>query len=90
MKGKQEKVSADEELAAMYEKHKKRKRILLWLKCKSKVITRKRASAQSDSTDIPLSKRQSSAHASLVNTMTEVDGLVDRLKQKHGEQYPYS
>ena len=56
MKGKQEKISTDEQLAVMYEKHKKKKRILLWLKCIPK--SKKRASTQGDA---PQSKR----HASL-------------------------
>ena len=41
MKGKQEKITMDEQLAVMYEKHKKKKRILLWLKCMPK--SKKRA-----------------------------------------------
>ena len=36
MKGKQEKLDTDAELAALYSKHQKRKRILLWLKCKAR------------------------------------------------------
>ena len=78
MKGKQEKVTTDEQLAAMYENHKKRKRILLWLKCIPN--SKKRASSDSDG---PQSKR----HASLVNMMNEVDELVGKLKEKHGEKY---
>ena len=82
MKGKQEKVDTDEVLAAMYDKHKERKHIFLWLKCKRKTA-KKRACPESAS---PPSKRQSAAHASLVNMMSEVDGIVDSLKQKHGEK----
>ena len=41
MKGKREKINRDEQLAVMYEKHKKKKRILLWLKCMPK--SKKRA-----------------------------------------------
>jgi len=78
MKGKQEKVTTDEQLAAMYENHKKRKRILLWLKCIPN--SKKRASSDSDG---PQSKR----HASLVNMMNEVDELVGKLKEKHSEKY---
>lgn len=79
MKGKQEPVCSDEELEAMYQLHKKRKRILLWLKCKP--VSRKRNS--SDPTDAPPSKRQASFH----NMMNEVSTTVDKLKEKHGEKY---
>ena len=78
MKGKQEKISTDEQLAVMYEKHKKKKRILLWLKCIPK--SKKRASTQGDA---PQSKR----HASFLNMMSEVDDIVSKLKEKHGEKY---
>ena len=80
MKGKQETISTDEELATMYEKYKKRKRILFWLKCKPR--SNKRASP--DSADVPQSKR----HASLLNMMSDVDdNIVTKLKEKHGEKY---
>ena len=79
MKGKQERVGNDEELALMYETHKKRKRILLWLKC----IPRSKKRMTSDSADIPQSKR----HTSLLNMMGEVDIIVSKLKEKHGEKY---
>lgn len=59
MKGKQEKISTDEELAVMYEKHKKKKRILLWLKC---IPKSKRASTQGDAP-------QSKHHGSFLNMM---------------------
>ena len=71
MKGKQEKIDTDEELAAMYKKYQKRKRILLWLKRKSRPNKR----ASSDSTDAPQSKR----HTSLLNMMSDVDNIVTKL-----------
>ena len=79
MKGKQETISTDEELATMYEKHKKRKCVLLWLKCKPR--SNKRASP--DSADDPQSKR----HASLLNMMSDVDDIVTKLKEKHDEKH---
>ena len=81
IKGKQEKIDTDEELVAMYEKHQKRKRILLWLKCKPR--SKKRTSSYSDSAETPQSKR----HTSLLNMMGEVDTIVSKLKERHGEKY---
>ena len=77
MKGKPEKISTDEQLAVMYEKHKKKKHIFLWLKCILK--SKKRASTQGDA---PQSKR----HVSFLNMMSEVD-IVGKRKEKHGEKY---
>lgn len=78
MKGKQEKIDTDKELEAMYNTHKKKKRINLWLKCKPK--SKKTASPDSDTSQ---SKRQNS----LISTMTEVDDIVTKLKEKHEEKF---
>ena len=78
MKGKEEKISTGEQLAVMYEKHKKKKRILLWLKCIPK--SKKRASTQGDA-------HQSKRHASFLNMMSEVNDIVSKLKERHGEKY---
>lgn len=79
MKGKQEVVSSNEELTSMYELHTKKKRIVLWLKCKPK--TTKRSS--SDPVDAPQAKR----HGSLLTMMNEVSTIGEELKEKHGEKY---
>ena len=81
MKGKQEKVLTDEQLAVMYENHKRRKRILLWLKCVPRAQSKKRASPESDA------PQSSKRHAALLTMMGEVDTLVGKLKAKHGEKY---
>ena len=82
IKGKQEGVGNDEELASMYETHQKKETytcILLWPKC----IPRSKKRMTSDSADIPQSKR----HTSLLNMMRVVDIIVSKLKEKHGEKY---
>lgn len=81
MKGKLEVVACDNELAAMYELHKLKKRILLWLKCKPPSTKR----SSSDPVDAPPSKRQ----ASLQGMMNEVSTIVDKLTEKHGEKYSH-
>lgn len=78
MKGKQERLIADEDLKVMYRVHSNKKRINLWLKCKTK--SKKRASPDSETSQ---SKRQ----ASLLNTMNEVDDIVGKLKKKHGDKF---
>lgn len=81
MKGKQETISSSEELASMYEFHKKKKRIMFWLKCKAPRATKR--SSNDSSADAPPSKRQSS----IVTMMCEVDTIVKQLKDKHGSKY---
>ena len=68
--GKQEKITTDEQLAVMYEKHKKKKRILLWLKCMLK--SKKRANTQGDA---PQAKR----HTSFLSMLSEVEEIVSKL-----------
>lgn len=81
IKGKQEQLNKDKELETMYNIHQKKKRILFWLKCKPK--SKKRASPECTSGDTPKSKRQTA----LINTMNEVDEIVSKLKEKHGEKF---
>ncbi|MBA4719390.1 MAG: hypothetical protein HRO68_09965 [Nitrosopumilus sp.] len=78
MKGKQEKLDTDEDLKNMYHTHQKKRQVSFWLKCKSKAKKR-----SGDSNDTPQSKRQSD----LVNTMVEVGGTIDKLKEIHGDKY---
>ena len=78
-KGKQANIDTDEELEAMCEKTKKSKRIVLWLKCKPR--SNKRVAP--GSSEAPQSKR----HASLVGMMSDVDNIVTKLKEKHGDKY---
>ena len=85
MKGKQEKITTDVELSEMYKVHKKKKRVMLWLKCKPKIVARKRA--EHPESDVPSSKRQNPAHTSLIDVMSAVGSIVDSLKQKHGQRY---
>ena len=61
MKGKQEKITTDIELSDMYmyETHKKKKRIMLWLKCRP---TKKRLESSVPSSKRP---RPSPAHTSV-------------------------
>ena len=82
MKGKQEKITTDIELSDMYETHKKKKRIMLWLKCRP---TKKRVEHPESS--VPSSKRPSPAHTSLIDVMSAVESIVDSLKEKHGQRY---
>ena len=63
----------------MYEKTKKSKRVVLWLKCKQRPNKR----VASGSSEVPQSKR----HASLVNMMSDVDNIVTKLKEKHSDKY---
>jgi hypothetical protein len=70
--GKQANIDTDEELAATYEKTKKSKQVILWLKCKPR--SKKRVA--SGSSDAPQSKRQ----AALVS-MSDVDNIVTKLKE---------
>lgn len=81
MKGKQVKLSTDDELVNMYDTHKKKKRILLWLKCKSKSTTKR--VFESDKGDLPQNKRQ----ASLLTMMNEVDTIVTKLRDIHGKKF---
>ncbi len=81
-KGKQEQITTDIDLSDMYEAHKKRKRIMLWLKCKP---ARKRV--EHPESNVPSSKRQNPAHTSLIDAMSAVGSIVDSLKQKHGQRY---
>ena len=83
MKGKQETISTDEELVSMYDLHKKRKRILLWLKCKSKSVKRSLVCGPNDA---PPGKR-SNSQVGLLNMMSGVDSILDKLKEKHGQKY---
>ena len=78
-KGKQASVETDEDLASMYEKTKKSKSVVLWLKCKQRPSKR----VASGSSEVPQSKR----HASLVNMMSDVDDIVTKLKEIHGNKY---
>ena len=82
MKGKQVKISTDSELVIMYETHKKKKRILLWMKCKSKATPPKRV-LECDKSDLPQNKRQ----ASLLTMMNEVDTIVTKLTDIHGKKF---
>ena len=79
MKGKQEVICSNEDLLSMYDLHKKKKRILLWLKCKPKASKR----SSCDSVDTPQAKR----HGSLLTMMNEVSTISEKLKEKHGEKY---
>ena len=78
MKGKQDKITTDGQLAVMYEKHKVKECILLWLKCMPK--SKKRANTQGDAP-------QAKHHTSFLSMMSEVDKIVSKLKEKHGEKY---
>ena len=64
----------------MYTLHSKKKRILLWLKCKPPKSTKR---SLSDPTDAPQSKRQ----AALLDLMNGVDTIINQLKEKHGNKY---
>ena len=77
MKGKQEEITTDEQLAVMYEKHTTKKRILLWLKCIPKSKT---PNTQGDAP-------QGKCHTSFLSMMSEVDKIVSKLKANHGEKY---
>lgn len=72
-------VETDEDLASMYEKTKKSKSVVLRLKCKQRPSKR----VASGSSEVPQSKR----HASLVNMMSDVDDIVTKLKEIHGNKY---
>ena len=81
MKGKQERIDVDQDLEVMYNVHQKKKRIFLWIKCKP--ASKKRSNPESASSNAPQSKRQNS----LVTTMSEVEDIASKLKEKHGEKF---
>ena len=79
-KGKQIKVDTDEDLKSMYVQHQRKKRIYFWIKCKPKSGKR---SAGDFTGEAPQAKR----HTALVEMMTEVDTIVQQLKDKHGQKF---
>ena len=60
-------------------KTEKSKPVVLWLKCKQRPSKR----VASGSSEVPQSKR----HTSLVNMMSNVDDIVTKLKEIHGNKY---
>ena len=77
--GKKETIDTNEGLETMYTVHQSKKRIWFWLKC----IPRPAKKRPSDSSNAPLSKRQSD----LMTTMNEVSETFTKLKDQHGEKY---
>ena len=77
-KGKQILIESNEELMSMYDLHLKKKRIILWLKCKAKPSKR-------SCSEVPQSKRP--GHSSLVVMMNEASSIAAILSEKHGEKY---
>lgn len=83
MKGKHLNLSNDSDIATMYTEFKKKKCILLWIKCLAK--SRKRSSESPDT--CPNWKRSGSIYDSTIQKIHEVDVIVKQLKSKHEGKY---
>ena len=79
-KGKQFVLATDEDLKQMYNEHSGRKSINLWLKFEKKKRTRDTSSMS----DYPQPKRSKSCESHLAK-MDELQSIVEKLKEKHGE-----
>jgi hypothetical protein len=83
-KGRQKTLNSDDELASMYLLHKKKKRIYFWLKCSQPMpVLGKRSASSSAAGNASQPKR----HAALVEMMTDVDTIIQQLRDKHGQKY---
>ncbi len=82
LRGKQRAIETEEDVLTMYDEYKSRKSIILWMKSVSKV-KRKRDSTTSDAAPKP--KR--SSYDSHLDKMSEVEEIVEELKNKHDSKY---
>ena len=87
LKGKQRVIENDEDIIAMYADYKGKRIITLWMKCswKQPSSQRKRSHSPSASGQPPTSKR--SSYSSHLTTMTEVEMIMNKLKEKRGKIY---
>lgn len=84
-KGKQVLISSNEDLQNMYESYKKKKQILLWVK-----QTKKRPRIDASATSGGASAQKpgnSSKYDKQVDKMAQLEEIVDKLQEKHSDQY---
>ena len=87
LKGKQMVIETDDDLPAMYNCYRGKRCVMLWVKCvKERALKRLLSSSLGDS-DGPKTKRVSPGYTSHMKNMAEVEEILERLKQKHKDNY---
>lgn len=82
-KGKQFELTSDKDLKEMYERHKKKRDILLWMK-----HSKKRPRSESDNPPGGSSRKCSrSNYEGQLNKMAQIDEIIDKLVEKHKDTY---
>ena len=82
-KGKQLEVTSNKDLQEMYQRYKKKREIMLWIK-----QTRKRPRSENDNPSGDSCRKTSrSNYTGQLDKMAEVDEILDKLVKKHGETY---
>ena len=89
LKGKQQWITQDDDLAEMYDKYGKRD-ILLW--CLKKLddppgADGSKSKKKSVSEGVPTAKRLKQSTSRYAETLTEVEELIEQLRKKHGSLY---
>ena len=87
LKGKQRVIENDSDIVAMYADYKGKRIITLWMKCSWKRPSAQRKRPHSPSvSDLPSTSKRSN-YGSHLSKMTEVEVIMDKLKEKHKETY---
>ena len=90
MKGKQKTVESLEDLSAMWNVYKGKRCVLLWIKCQKSQPSKRLRSTSTDTSsevDLPKTKRAGPGYSAHMKNMMEVDEILEKLKQKHAENY---
>ena len=87
LKGKLRVIENDSDIVAMYADYKGKRIITLWMKCSWKRPSAQRKRPHSPSaSDLPSTSKRSN-YGSHLSKMTEVEEIMDKLKEKHKETY---
>ena len=89
LKGKQRVISTDDDLATMYDEYRGKRCVMMWIKCERGVVSKRQRSSVANDEMAPKAKRAgcSPGYASHMKNMAEVEEILEKLTEKHQENY---